>query len=163
MEALVAKYRRKGVLIDANLLLGYLVGSIHPRHLANCRATTRYFSEADFPLLNRFLIQFDQIITTPHVLTEVSNLGGRLPDSLHAGFRSLFRVVVGKMSEQFKPSQSVCGHEDFPRFGLTDTAISMIAPGRYLVLTDDLALFGLLAKRRIDAVNFNHVRMLTFE
>ena len=78
MEALVAKYRRKGVLIDANLLLGYLVGSIHPRHLANCRATTRYFGEADFPLLNRFLIQFDRIITTPHVLTEVSNLGGRL-------------------------------------------------------------------------------------
>ena len=163
LTSLVRKYCHKGVLIDANLLIGYLVGTIHPRHLAICRATTKYFGEEDFPLLDRFLAQFDRIITTPHVLTEVSNLAGRLPDSLHTEFRLLFRVMIGRFSEQFKSSQTVSEHNDFLRFGLTDTAISMIAPSRYLVLTDDVALYGLLTKRKVDVINFNYVRLQSWQ
>ena len=161
MQSLIRKYRHKGVLIDANLLIGYLVGRIHPRHLATCRATTKFFGEEDFPLLDRFLAHFERIITTPHVLTEVSNLAGRLPMSLHAEFRYLFRALIGKISEQFTPSKEVSQHDDFIRFGLTDAAIAAIAPSRYLVLTDDVALAGLLAKRKVDVVNFNHLRVLS--
>ncbi|MCE9611034.1 MAG: hypothetical protein K8R23_12640 [Chthoniobacter sp.] len=159
MEALIKKYRQKGILIDANLFLGFLIGSLHPRHLTDCRATTKYFGPTDFPLLERFLGQFKKIITTPHVLTEVSNLAGRLPTSLHAEFRLLFRAVIEQLSEQSTPSKTVSAHNDFLRFGLTDTAISLVAAGQYLVLTDDISLAGLLAKRKIDVVNFNHVRV----
>jgi rRNA-processing protein FCF1 len=159
VESLIRKYRQKGLLIDANLLLGFLIGSLHPRHLTDCRATTKFFGPADFTLLERFLGQFKRVVTTPHVLTEVSNLAGRLPSSLHTEFRLLFRAVIERLEEQLKPSRIVSAEIDFLRFGLTDTAISMVAAGQYLVLTDDVALAGLLAKRKIDVVNFNRIRV----
>jgi hypothetical protein len=159
MEALIKKYRRKGVLLDANLLLGFLIGSLHPRHLEGCRATTKYFGPDDFPLLDRFLGQFEQIITTPHILTEVSNLAGRLKEPLLTEFRALFRMVIAKLSEHFEPSQAVSAHPDFLRFGLADTAILMAAPKQCLVLTDDALLADLLGRRSVDVVNFNHVRV----
>ena len=148
--------------MDANLLIGYLVGSLSPHHLANCRAT-KGFTVEDFDLLRRFLEQFKQIVTTPHVLTEVSNLAGRLPASLHMEFRKLFRKIIEELSEHFEPSQKVSAHNDFLRFGLADTAISMIAPNRFLVLTDELSLFGLLANRKVDVINFNHLRTIYWQ
>lgn len=157
----LSKYRSKGVLIDTNLLIGYVIGVLGPEHLSNCRAT-KAFSVDDFKLLNRFLSQFHSIVTTPHVLTEVSNLAGKLPESLHLPFRTVFQTIIDRLSEESETSKVISGKEDFLRFGLTDTAIAMIAPGRYLVLTDELALSGLLRKRGVDVVNFNHLRSLSW-
>ena len=112
----------------------------------------------DFPLLNRFLAQFTRVVTTPHVLTEVSTLALRLPDTLHAEFRSLLRLAAENWTEKFRPARSITAEPAFFQFGLTDTAISLLAPSRYLVLTDDLPLAGLLQKRGVDVVNFNHIR-----
>jgi hypothetical protein len=87
----------------------------------------------------------------------------KLPSSLHNEFRAAFRILVGKLSEQYDPSKSVVAHEDFLHFGLADTAISMIAPGQHLVLTDEFALIGLLHKRKVDVINFNHLRTFAWE
>ena len=154
----IEKYRRKGVLIDTNLLIVLLMGRLNPKHLTNCRAT-KSFSEEEFNMLARFVVQFDRIVTTPHILTEVSNLAGKLPESLHEDFRAVFRHIIETLSEQSVPAVEIGKHDNFLRFGLTDTAISMIAPGSYLVLTDELALSGLLQSRGVDVINFNHVRM----
>lgn len=62
------------------------------------------------------------------------------------------------MSEQSRPAVEIAWDEQFLRFGLTDTAITLIAPGRYLVLTVDLPLCGLLQRRNVDVINFNHFR-----
>jgi hypothetical protein len=158
---LLSKYRHKGVLIDTNLLIGYLIGSLNPQHLHNCRAT-KAFSVEDFELLNKFIAQFRSIVTTPHVLTEVSNLAGKLPESLHIPFRTVFQLLIDRLSEESEPSKAISVKEDFLRFGLTDTAISMIAPGRYLVLTDELALAGMLNKRGVHVLNFNHLRSISW-
>jgi hypothetical protein len=130
VDDVVSKYRQKGILIDANLLLGYLIGQINPSLLARCRATTRYFGPDGFPLLDRFLRQFTRCVTTPHILTEVSNLAGRLPESFYPDFRALFRSVIGRLFEESKPSRTISGENDFIRFGLTDTAISLVAAGK---------------------------------
>lgn len=162
MQSLFTEYRSKGLLVDANLLLGYLIGSINPRYLATCHATTRHFGPEDFPLLDALLTKFERVVTTPHVLTEVSNLSGRLPDAVLQQFRILFRGVTERLHEELPMSAEVCRNPDFIRFGVTDTAISMVARSKFLVLTDDVALYGLLRKRGVDVVNFNHVRMLMF-
>lgn len=159
MVEIVRKYQRKGILVDANLLVAYLVGSVHPRHLKDCRATTRYFGPEDFPQLVQFLGFFEQIITTSHILTEVSNLAGKLKGPLLTEVRLLFRELATISPEHFEASKIVSAHGDFLRFGLADTAISMVAPDRYLVLTDDARLADLLGRRSVDVVNFNHVRM----
>ncbi len=162
LDSLIQKYRHKGVLVDTNLLVGFLVGRYNPSHLTNCRAT-KAFAPDDFLLLTRFLSHFDKLITTPHILTEVSNLAGKLPDDLIAGFRTTFGQEIKSLSEQPMSAQSIVDDSEFPKFGLTDTAIRMIAPGKYLVLTDELPLYQLLSKRKVDVINFNHIRPLGWE
>ncbi len=161
LHPLVQKYRRKGILVDANLLVVLLVGKLGPAHLKNCRATkSKSFTPDDFSLLEQGVAKFDTLVTTPHILTEVSNLAGSLPEPLLGEFRAEFRKVVERFSEQTRAAKEIAQDGHFLRFGLTDTAISMIAPGRYLVLSDDLPLCSLLQRRSVDVINFNHVRFL---
>ncbi len=74
-ETLLARYKRKGVLVDSNLLLLLFVGLFDPARIKKFKRTG-HFSEVDFRLLVNFLAYFDKAITTPHILTEVSNLAG---------------------------------------------------------------------------------------
>ena len=160
-EALIRKYRHKGILVDTSLLVVYIVGTLGTRHLLNCRAT-KNFTRGDFNLLAGILGRFVNVVTTAHVLTEVSNLAGKLPISLHQDFRFAFRKAINRASEQSLPAKQIASDKDFINFGITDTAIRLISPGSYLVLTSDLPLFGLLGKRGVDVVNFNHLRPLVW-
>jgi len=89
LDRLVAKHRRNGVLVDANLLLLYLVGRWDYRLVPKFKRTDRY-TVSDFILLTRFLAQFAKILTTPNVLTEVSNLCGNMREHVAATFLALF-------------------------------------------------------------------------
>lgn len=83
-DAVLAPYRRAGVLMDTNLLLLYLVGAFDPEEVPRFKRTSQ-FTPADFALLVRFLELFQRIVTTPHVLTEAGNLAGQLADHLRRG------------------------------------------------------------------------------
>ena len=50
----------------------------------------------------------------------------------------------------------------FSYLGLADAAIAMASQNNLLVLTDDLALHNALTQRGADALNFNHVRQLSW-
>jgi hypothetical protein len=145
--------------VDTNLFIGFLVGKYDRRQLINCRAT-KAFQPADFDLLEAFLNNFVILITTPHILTEVSNLAGKLPESQHAGFRKFLGGVITSITEEPLEARKISMDESFPRLGITDTAIGLISRGKYLVLTDEFELYGSLEKRGIDVVNFTHIRML---
>jgi hypothetical protein len=75
---LIKKHRTKGVLINANLLVLYLVGSTNKNRIPTFKRTQVYTIE-DFELLQGLIAYLGDVITTPHVLTEVSNLA-----NLHA-------------------------------------------------------------------------------
>jgi len=152
------RYRKKGVLVDTNLFVIFLVGQYDRRQLANCRAT-KAFETGDFELLDRFLGNFQRLVTTHHILTEVSNLAGKLPESQHIPFRQFLAGVIATLTEEFRAAIGISREADFPRLGITDTAISLVSSKEYLVLTDELALYGSLAKRGVDVVNFNHIRL----
>ena len=157
--SVIARYRTKGILVDSSLLVAYLVGLCDRNLLRNCRATKSSFSDAEFDLLAGIIGQFDALITTPHVLTEVSNLAGKLPEQLHVKFRSFFSSVIGQLTEENVAAAKIAVEGNFVRFGIADTAISLISPGRYLVLTEEVALYAQLAKNGVDVLNFSHVRL----
>lgn len=160
LRGLLGHYRRKGVLIDTNLLVPYLVGAYDPRQLNNCRAT-RDFPAADLELLQSVIQEFERIITTPHILTEVSNLTGKLPDAVLPDFRRTFAGWVKGVTEVRDASSSILVEDTaFPRMGLTDVAIARTIPGSFLVLTSEVELYVLLLQRGVDVVNFNHLREL---
>lgn len=161
ISRLVSRYRAKGLLIDTNLLLLYFVGTSDPERIPRFKRTMAFTVE-EFELLEKFFNIFKRVITTPNVLTEVSNLLGQLPEGLHSAFFTDFVKRLALMEEHYSPSASVSTTTHFDRFGLTDSGIAQLVEGRYLVLTDDLNLFGYLQNRGIDAINFNHIRMLTW-
>lgn len=149
----IERYHGKGVLVDANLLLLYFVGRYDRDRIARFKRTNKYSVEA-FDVLARFLCLFSTVVTTPNILTEVSNLSKKqLPPDYYDEFKQQLLV----MEERYVPSRSVHQSEHFQQFGLTDSIIVELARNQYLVLTDDLDLFTLLLRHNIDVVNFNHI------
>jgi rRNA-processing protein FCF1 len=155
---LIGRYRRTGVLVDTNLMLLYYVGSYDPNHLVKFDRTETFAPE-DFDTLNVFLQQFESYVTTPHVLTEVSNLMGQLGGRVKTKCFALLASHISQMHEHHASAETLSTDSAFAKFGLTDTAISEAAPGSYLVLTDDLRLSAFLQSRRVDTLNFNHIRL----
>jgi hypothetical protein len=71
-------FRTRGVLIDSNLLLLLFLGTYDRRQIATNDRLSKY-SEDDYDLLIQVLRPFTRIITTPNILTEVSNLSNAIP------------------------------------------------------------------------------------
>jgi hypothetical protein len=144
------------VLIDANLLVLYFVGSTNKSRILTFKRTQVYTVE-DFELLERSIAYLGKVITTPHILTEVSNLASLRGQELVV-FRKLFQSAIDGMKEFCDASREVVSDGSFQRLGLTDAAIARISRHNHLVLTDDLTLEITLHRRGVDAVNFNHIR-----
>jgi len=150
-------YRCEGLLIDSNLLLLLFVG-LRDRNRIQKFKRTAQFTISDFERLAAFIGRFKEVVTTPSILTEVSNLLGQLPDSLKYSFYQNFAHALSDLHEHYTPSQQLRNEKAFPKFGLTDTAILQAASGKYLVLTDDFRLTQYLLSQNITVINFNQLR-----
>jgi hypothetical protein len=104
---------------------------------------------------------FGKLITTPHVLSQVSDLTN-LSGKESVAVRSQFRSLVQEIEEHYDESRAVVGDAVFERLGLADAAIATVCSRGILVLTADLDLHLALQFRGIDALNFNHVRPLAW-
>jgi hypothetical protein len=112
----------------------------------------------DFDCLIGVMQSFRQVVTTPSILTEVSNFLGQPPQGLRLSLLQRLSFGIQRLREDFTPSVELVRESCFPRFGLTDAGIVHSARGRFLVLTDDFRLAGYLQRHEIDVVNFNHLR-----
>jgi hypothetical protein len=156
---LIEKHRANGLLIDTNLMILLLVGRTNRRRISQFKRTQTY-SIADYELLEQFAEQFQRIVTTPHVLTEVSNLA-KLDGHERIRIRELLMDSIDRSQEVSQPSRVVARNKHFSRLGLTDAAISTLG-SEMLVLTDDLDLWLALTNDGLDAINFNHIRALAW-
>lgn len=157
---ILARYRRRGVLVDANLLLLKFVGDCFPAVIESFKRT-RQFTVADYRTLRDLLRPFARVVTTPHILTEVSNLAGHIDERRRAALFDVFAAGLGTLSEESVAGVEVSAKPEFRWLGLTDAVIATIARVNLLVVTVDLQLFSHLEKRRIPALNFNHLRRLS--
>ncbi len=156
---LVERYRSRGVLVDSNLLLLYVVGGFE-RELVPHFKRTKQFTVEDYDLLVLFLSNFERTVTTPNILTEVNSLLGQLGQPRLNNCRAVFARGIGLLGEHYVPSADAAQLDQFARLGLTDTVIARLAKGSHLVLTDDLRLASFLERIPIDVINFNHLRPL---
>lgn len=161
-ESLLRRYRNTGVLVDTNMLLLYFVGAYDPQQIIRFRRTRDRFVQEDFDTLKLVLGQFEIVVTTPHVLTEVSNLLGQLSGQLREGCFGLLARSIARMREQNTSGVSLSESPAFIKFGITDAAILDAALGKHLVLTDDFRLAGYLGSRGVDVLNFNNIRTLGY-
>jgi hypothetical protein len=155
---LIEKHRAKGVLVDTNLLVLFLVGTVSRHRILNFKRTGDFTIE-DYDLLARLIGWFGKLIATPHVLSQVSDLTDLTGNEL-SEIRELFEVLVENIEECYDPSRLLVGDPAFKRLGLTDAAIATVCSRGTLVLTADAQLHIALQERGMDALNFNHIRPL---
>jgi rRNA-processing protein FCF1 len=155
---LMQQYRSRGVLVDTNILLLLFIGSFDRLLITKFKRTGDRFTVDDFDLLLNLLTQFERVVTTPNILSEVNGLSNQMGEPIRARFFSDFARKIPLLDEQYVASSQAAQVEAFPKVGLTDSAIIHLVRGNYLVLTDDLTLYGFLEKAGIDALNFNHLR-----
>jgi hypothetical protein len=156
LDQLIEKHHANGLLIDTNLLLLYLVGRTNKNRIQTFKRTQQYTIE-DFDLLLNLIFHFTTLITTPHVLSELSNLA-TLHGAEFSRLRTLFKETVEQTKELYDESRFVVSDVDFNRLGLADAAIASVCSRSLLVLTGDLELYSALTTRGFDAINFNHIR-----
>jgi rRNA-processing protein FCF1 len=157
---LLHKYQQAGVLVDTNILLLYFIGTFDKSLISRFKRT-RQFTQEDYNTLLNILRRFNKIVTTPNILTEVSNLSGQLAEDLKINYFAKFAASIELLlNEEYISSAQAMNN--YHRLGLTDAGIALIAQNRYLVLTDDFPLTQYLYKTGVDVVNFNNIRILNW-
>jgi hypothetical protein len=157
--ALIEKHRGKGVLVDANLLVLMLVGSVNITRIQNFKRTSNFDAD-NFRTLKSLCDWFGSpLIVTPHILSQASDLCD-LGGSEGTAVRRLFQNIAEVLEERYDPAVQLVQNPVFGRFGLADASIAAVCAREILVLTADIQLQVALASRGLDALNFNHVRPL---
>ncbi|HEY2892825.1 MAG TPA: hypothetical protein VGJ16_01385 [Pirellulales bacterium] len=154
----VAKYRAKGLLIDSNLLLLLAVGAVERELVVRFKRTKQFLVE-DYDLLAHIVSLFNRVVTTPHVLTEVSNLATSFDGQTRSAFFAQLGRLIEILDERSISSREVANDTFYSRLGITDTALTLIGCGQLLVLTVDASLASCISARNGDVINFNHLRV----
>lgn len=130
-------HRFKKVVIDAGPLLLYLVGFF-------CIKDLVYFGykSRDLIILNEFLKNFSEIIITPHVLAEVSDLAeNRLNEKFSPFILASFERLTALEEEYIPKNEILENKKRLSKFGISDVASMSVSEKNVLFLTDDGPLF----------------------
>ncbi|MGY2200522.1 hypothetical protein [Pseudomonas gingeri] len=160
IDAYIKKYRKNGIIVDTNLLLLLITGGTSS--IVNFKRTSGYTTE-DYQLLLTIIDQFENLISTPHILAEVSNLTNGLYGSKLHDFYTTLKNSLSTIIEIHNPALDISHNYELAPYGLTDVGIIAIAKNNYLVLTDDLRVAGFAHQHCVDVVNFNHIREASWE
>ena len=121
-------------LVDANLLILLVVGSVDPS-LIQTNKRTRNFTPEDYDRLLD-LIGEKRVFVTPNTLTEASNLL-----TPHPLFAAKLRDLIDGSTEETVGSADAAGSAAFPRLGLTDAVLLELASPARPLITVDLDLY----------------------
>jgi hypothetical protein len=105
-RALIEKHKAKGVLVDTNLLVLLLVGTVNKQRIPNFKRTED-FTIKDYELLVRLINWFGKLIATPHVLSQVSDLTD-LSGKERTAIRQLFKSLVVQDIEESYDEPRAC-------------------------------------------------------
>jgi hypothetical protein len=156
-QDLFLKYKNKGVLIDTNLLLLFVVGTYDINRISTSSRTNQFTAE-DFLLL-RAIVNFFQVrTTTPNILTEVDNLVRQIfRRAEHEAVAITMRETIDAQFEIYVPSTNAANSELYGALGIADCSTMMCPPDK-LILTDDFPLSNRLSSMGRDVLNINHIR-----
>src|SRR5205823_5758694 len=115
---------------------------------------------ADFDLLIALIAHLGpRLLTTPHLLSQVSDLTDlKGPELFQA--RALLKRLIENADEHFDAAKGLVAHTMFQRLGLADAGIAATQSTGVLILTVDLDLYLALQERGIESLNFHHLRRL---
>lgn len=161
-QSKIERSTSRRLLLDTNLLVLLIVGS-HDRSLVSRHKRTVQYTTEDFDLLLELVGGYDELLVTPNILTETSNLLRQIRAPLDSQLTEVLGTWINQpiMRENYVASANASGVEEFPRLGLTDAGILELLSGPVPFLTDDLDLYVAVSTKHPNLVaNFNHLRKL---
>jgi hypothetical protein len=159
VSQLFKHYKRKGILIDTNILLLWCVGTVNRGRISKFNRTENFLPE-DYDTILEVLEYFNKTVTTPNILTEVNSLVNQIGEPERSQCLQILGQGLTKLDEFYIESATVGRADNFQKLGLTDCGIIEVSRDKYLVLTDDFKLANYLQKIGIDTLNFNNLRGL---
>jgi hypothetical protein len=143
-------------LLDTNVFLLWLVGLTDTSLLKTFKRVDT-FDEEDFTTLGALLGRFQHLITTPHVLSEVSNFVDQAPQHRRLELVACLRKFIEDSREIYEAAKDLASGDAFSLLGLTDVGLWSLSL-QAVVITTDYALWGRIHKRGGLTINFNHLR-----
>lgn len=146
IQKYIARERPEGLIVDTNLLILFLMGKYQPEFITQCELThSQGYTPEDYELLCAILKLFKQIIITPHIVAEVSNLSRlKLKDEKLSHYFKAFVELGNAAKESNVPLKNFLGMElkYIAAFGFTDMALYELAKANKLpIITDDGPLY----------------------
>jgi len=152
----ISKHQKKDLLIDTNLLIVLLVGNTSEEFIAKVKPT-RTYTVQDYRLLIKLIKSFN-VVTTPHILTEASNLCEKIEKFYKEKIFKNFSEIIFKLIEIPFAAKEATLTPVFLKFGLTDAVVFKLAKQGLVVLTDDFELHHYILGNGGTAANMNLFR-----
>ena len=147
----------RSVVLDTNLLVLLVVGTLDRRLIATHKRTQKFTPE-DFDMLASFLNGYPRIVVTPNVVTETSNLLQQTNEATGRRLLGLLKSMLALFAERFVPSTDAANAPGFLFLGVADSATLHNPPPDSVLLTDDLPLYLQASRLGHRAVNFTHLQ-----
>ena len=143
-------------ILDANILLFQWCIEFDETLIRKFKRIATFEIE-DAVLPSELLPLFGPLRTTPHVLTEVSNLSNSLASWVKRSWFEFFAEKVEVVPETYTPSSQIVQDDAAIQFGLTDAALTELAR-THVILTIDWPLTNSIQSRGLSVINFNNLR-----
>ena len=148
---------RGRLLIDTNLLVLLTVGTASRAFIAAHKRTMAYGAD-DFELLTTLVAEAESLVTTPHILSETSNLVRQFRMPGRALILDALRDFIVSVGEIQVPAAEAALRPEFRSLGLADSAAIAAQARDLTLLTDDLDLYVASLALGHEPVNFTHER-----
>ncbi len=150
---------KKGIIVDSNIMLLFLVGCYDINYINMFKRTMKYTTEEYYfirDLLTTYYYK-DKVYTSPHILTELSNLS-KIEGDRRSKYFNIFIKILNNTCEIYIEKNKILEFKELPKFGITDIGIFKIAKEKnLLVLTDDFRLSSYLLDNRINTLNLRNI------
>lgn len=146
------------IALDANILLLLAYGAVDVKSLGKRRRVKEYMQD-DYEILCRIIGRFQQIVVTPNVITECSDLFSDSNDIREKMWLKTFLEPKDSLRvEQYIPSKEAASLEQYEYLGIADCSLLSLVDADTVLLTTDSKLYLAAAKLNPECMNFNHLR-----
>jgi rRNA-processing protein FCF1 len=129
----------RDVIIDTNIFILFLAGQINENKIQRYTRNSLYTKE-DYYLLLNILSNYDRIITSPNILTEVDNILNRITGEDKYKYLVLVMAIYKQTIEKYIKTEIISRNWFFDTLGITDSAILMMAKESELLISGDSSL-----------------------
>jgi hypothetical protein len=143
----------RDVIIDTNIFILFLAGQINENKIKNYTRNSLYTKE-DYYLLINILSNYDRIITSPNILTEVDNILNRITGEDKYKYLLLVKTIYKQTIEKYIRTETISQNWYFDTLGITDTAILMMAKESELLISGDSSLCDYAKSLNIKTFDF---------